>query len=308
MNEYRLLDAIKYNYLIKMLNLLHNSNNYSFFDNKLLSYGLLLGSLSIVGFSMYYFSANLFKQNVDKITDNLPNLNNQDIITQNVVKNLEAKNISNLDIIVPKSSLNSEVDILLHKADAYVQTGSGILNRTDIDVTRYTDQGLFIPWEGNLKSAMQELLYGMASDNHSITEMTPSEFAVQIRNNEACSRYFDKITNWVDSVPSHVASSNGSYNSEISFIRQVLENLNSAPTSPIVELNKASTIELITQTNNNILILIQRKIEYLHNVTLNIEELRKILHYYESVLHESNLKEYVVYCTNMCGSQIFPLM
>lgn len=291
-----------------MLNLLYNSNNYSFFDNNLISYGLILGSLTILGFSVYYFTENILKPNVDMVTDNLPNLNNQDIITQNVVKNIEAKNIPNLDIIVPKSTLNSEVDILLHKADACVQTGSGILNRTDIDVTRYTDQGLFIPWEGNLKSAMQELLYGMASDNQSITEITPSEFANHIRNNEAYSRYFDKINNWVDSVPPHVASSNGSYNSEISFIRQVLDTLNSAPTSPIVELGNASTKDLITQINHNILILIQRKIEYLHNVTLNIEELSKILYYYESVLHESNLNDYVVYCTNMCGSQIFPLM
>ena len=222
-------------------------NNNSILDNNLLSHGLILVSFSVIGFSMYYFTTNLFKQNVDKVTDNLPNLNNQDIITQNVVKNLEAKNISNLDIIVPKSSLNSEVDILLHKADACVQTGSGILNRTDIDVTRYTDQGLFIPWEGNLKSAMQELLYGMESNYPSIAEMTPSEFADQIRNNEASSRYFEKISNWVDSVPPHVASSNGSYNSEISFIRQVLENLNSTPTSPIAELNVTSPVAEISQ-------------------------------------------------------------
>jgi hypothetical protein len=56
------------------------------------------------------------------------------------------------------------------------------------------------------------------------------------------------------------------------------------------------------------LILIQRKIESLHNVTLNIDDLNKILYNYNSVLQESNLNEYVIYCTQMCNSQIFPLM
>ena len=37
-----------------MLNLFNN-NNYSLLDNNLLSYGLILGSVSILGFSLYYY-------------------------------------------------------------------------------------------------------------------------------------------------------------------------------------------------------------------------------------------------------------
>lgn len=84
--------------------------------------------------------------------------------------------------------------------------------------------------------------------------------------------------------------------------------MNSAPISPVVEHNTCSSIDFFIQNNNLILHLIQGKIEKLHNLTINTDELSKILYYYESVLHESNLNEYVVYCTEMCNNQIFPLM
>jgi len=161
-----------------MTNLLYNNNNL--LDHNLMSYGLVLGSLTILGFSIYYFTGNIFNQTVIKDVQNLPNA---ETVIQSVVNNLKAQPITSSDTVVP--NLNNEViQILTNKIDACVQTGSGVLNRVDIDVTRYTDQGLFIPWEGNLKSAMQELLYGMASDNQSITDISPTDFANHIRNNE----------------------------------------------------------------------------------------------------------------------------
>jgi len=52
-----------------MLNLLNNSNNYSLLDNNLLSYGIIIGSVSIIGFSLYYFSGYLFKNSaIDNIS------------------------------------------------------------------------------------------------------------------------------------------------------------------------------------------------------------------------------------------------
>ncbi len=143
------------------------TQNFNQLDHNILSYGLILGSLTIIGFTFYYFSSNIFNQNVDMVTDNLPNSISQETITQNIVNNLKTQTITGSDTVVPK--LDRFTEASLNKVEACVQTGSGILNRTDIDVTRYTDQGLFIPWDGNLKDAMQELLYGMASDNPSIT-------------------------------------------------------------------------------------------------------------------------------------------
>ncbi len=42
-----------------MLNLFNNTNNLSLLDNNLLSYGLILGSVAIIGYSIYYFTGYL---------------------------------------------------------------------------------------------------------------------------------------------------------------------------------------------------------------------------------------------------------
>jgi hypothetical protein len=72
-----------------MLNLLNNSNNYSFFDNNLLSYGLLLVSVGIIGYSIYYFTV-IFNSNIIK---DIPNLQDAETITQNIVNNFKTPSI-----------------------------------------------------------------------------------------------------------------------------------------------------------------------------------------------------------------------
>jgi hypothetical protein len=69
-----------------MLNLFNN-NNYSLFNNDLLNYGLLLGSLSILGFSMYYFSCTLFKQDLGQVINSLPDISSENITTQTIINN-----------------------------------------------------------------------------------------------------------------------------------------------------------------------------------------------------------------------------
>src|SRR6266567_4549430 len=55
-----------------MLNLFNNTNNFSLFNNDLLNNGLILGSIGILGYSIYYFSGNVFRNNVDKhLTDKI---------------------------------------------------------------------------------------------------------------------------------------------------------------------------------------------------------------------------------------------
>jgi hypothetical protein len=69
-----------------MLNLFNN-NNFSLFNNDLLNYGLLLGSLSILGFSMYYFSCTLFKQDLGQVINSLPDISSENITTQTIINN-----------------------------------------------------------------------------------------------------------------------------------------------------------------------------------------------------------------------------
>jgi hypothetical protein len=78
-----------------MLNLFNN-NNYSLLNNNLLSYGLILGSVSILGFSMYYFSGTLFKQDLGMVTNSLPDISSENIniTTQTIINNLKFLNLN----------------------------------------------------------------------------------------------------------------------------------------------------------------------------------------------------------------------
>lgn len=81
-----------------MLNLFNNTNNLSLFDHNLLNYGLILGSVGIIGYSMYYFTGYLSKIYVHKSINTLPNA---ETFTQRLVENLESKPLPNFDNIVP---------------------------------------------------------------------------------------------------------------------------------------------------------------------------------------------------------------
>jgi hypothetical protein len=66
-----------------MLNLINN--NLSLFENNLISYGLLLGSASIIGFSLYYYfnSGNIFK------TPTIDNITSSNETTDQTINNVE---------------------------------------------------------------------------------------------------------------------------------------------------------------------------------------------------------------------------
>jgi len=271
-----------------MLNLFNNSNNFSLLDNNLLSYGVLMGSVTIIGISLYYFTGYLTNVYTNKTIHTLPDT---ETFTQRLVENLDNYQKLNLDNKVPTMS---------NFVDTVTQTP-----KTDtiklVDSSVQTDPKML--WD-----YMNELLYNNGTPITSLGDMEPEVFADLLAKDPQGPAYLEHIQEWVDNVPSILASNSGTHSSEINFLRQVLETMRSNLNSPVVEINKDSTIDLITQNNNNILNLIQRKIEYLHNVNINIEELSKITYYYEALLQESKLNEYVVYCTEMCSSQIFPLM
>jgi hypothetical protein len=159
-----------------------------------------------------------------------------------------------------------------------------------------------------LYETLQELLYNSCTPETSLNEVDIVRVATMLRNNPDYSRYYQKMQDWAENIPSSNSSIHSYKSSELDFLVRLKNELDSVVNSPIVEIDNASSIDLINQTNNNILIIIQRKIEYLHGVNLSIEQLSKILYYYESVLHESKLNDYIVYCNDIFGSQIFPLM
>jgi len=277
---------------------MNSITNFNTLDNNTLSYTLILCSVTIVGFSYYYFTNTIFNS---KVTGNLPNLNNKEEVIENIANNLKNQTITGSDTLVPKLveassyKVNTWVqtnETSLNKIDTSVQTGSGFLNRTDIDVTRYTDQGLFIPWDGNLKDSMQELLYGMASDTQSITDISPTEFANHIRNNQEYTRYLDKMQNWVDSVPPHVASSNGRYSSELNFIMDVRKALDTNPSSPIVDLiNQSDPNSLIDNNYELLLNNLYTKLNIQEHLLFSLEQIRANLDCYGIILNNSNFNE-----------------
>ncbi len=272
-----------------MLNLF---NNLSLYDNNLLSYGLLLGSVTILGYSIYYFTGNIFKHNNDMVINSLPNQNNQDIIVQRLINNLESKSVPNLDNAIPNLD-NSTLQTLNNKVDSCVQTGTGLLTRTDIDVTEVNEHGLFIPWDGNLKDAIAELVYGPESSVHSITEMTPTEFAKLVSENERYSKFVDSIKNWNENIEnqSPITTTNSGLNSEINFLQRVkfeLEKVNS-------QVNENLSQELEQSTSNTLdfnSLLYQNLSESVNSHDMLIRKLldNDLIYTYAGIVNETHLR------------------
>jgi hypothetical protein len=83
--------------------------------------------------------------------------------------------------------------------------------------------------------------------------------------------------------------------------------LNSTSKSPIVEVYNNPSIDLMNHNNDNMLYLIQRKIEYIKNVTISIDELRKVLDYHVIVLLDYNIDNYIALFMECCHSN-FPIL
>jgi hypothetical protein len=128
-----------------MLNLFNNTNNYSFLDNNLLNYGLIVASIGILGYSMYYFSGYIFKNYVDSGTQT--SSNNLDIETQ-----------TNLDI------LDKDIQTMSNNLDANIQTLPNI------------KENFAQTYEVHLIEKIQEVLYGMCSEGDNLSNIDPVVF------------------------------------------------------------------------------------------------------------------------------------
>jgi hypothetical protein len=191
-----------------MLNLFNNSNNYSFFDNNLLSYGLILGSVSIISFSLYYFRGSIFKTYVDKGIQTTSN--NLDEASQNTL-NLLDKDVQNTS-----NNLDANIQTLPNHTDNFAQTS-----------------------DAHIIEKIQEVLYGMCSEGENLSDIDPVTFANEIRNNPQYSGWFNSIQDWANDIKT---SSGKSFNSsELEFLTRLKDELNSTSNSPIVEVLNTSS-------------------------------------------------------------------
>jgi CHASE3 domain sensor protein len=218
-----------------MTNLINNLNNNNILDQNLLSYGLIVGSLAIIGFSTYYF-ANNYLFNSNSLIKDLSSLKDSDAITQNIVNNLNAQPITGSDTAVPKLDTLSES--LLYKVDESIQTMPNTIDQivqtisetTDANVqtiANTVDANVQTPIESLeklVKDILQEMLYNDGTPVTSLNEVNPEVFANLLRNDPNGPRYLENLSNWANNVESisRVSSSN---NSEIIFLRRMTEEL-----------------------------------------------------------------------------------
>jgi hypothetical protein len=219
------------------MNLLNNSlfnNNYSIFDPNLLSYSLILGSLSILSYSIYYgytYSVGFVSPSESKVLKTLSLKDNPDhdnILRESLINKISIN--TNKDLSIPQVKTEELVDT----TSGYLETGV----QTDIKM---------------LYDYMNELIYNDATPVTSLGEMEPDVFAELLANDPQGPAYLQHIQKWVDNVPSSSSSSSsyGSHTSEINFIRQVLESMKSKDNSPIEQLSNSlpENISSIPQLN-----------------------------------------------------------
>ncbi len=219
-----------------MLNLFNNTNNFSLFNNDLLNNGLILGSIGILGYSIYYFSGNVFRNNVDiHITSQ-----NQDILTQRLISNLESQPIKGQDTLVPK--LDKFVEASLNKVETSVQTISNNMD-ANIQTLPIVTDNFAQTSDKHLADKIQEILYGMCSEGEDLSNIDPVTFTNEIRNNPQYSGWFNTIQDWANDIRT---SSGKSFNpSEINFLQRLRDEMKSTTNSPVVEVHNNPSIDLI---------------------------------------------------------------
>ncbi len=254
-----------------MLNLFNNTNNASLFNNELLSYGLLLGSLSIIGYSIYYLSGYTFKSYAYKGTQTTSNSLEEG--TQNTLNHLDK------DIQTIPNNLEANIQTLPNVKENFAQTS-----------------------EAHLVEKIQEVLYGMCSEGDNLSDIDPVTFANEIRNNPQYSGWFNSIQDWAKDIKT---SSGKSFNSsELDFLKRIKDELNSTSNSPIIETNSPVTditpLSNVSQQMQNLSdsvntqdMLISKLFnnESFHTSVAIVNEahLKKVLELYNITLTDSNL-------------------
>lgn len=216
-----------------------------------MSYGLLFGTLSLLGFSMYYFTGYLSKTLVHNNINTLPNAEK---LTERIIENLNVQSITSPDTIVPK--LSSETLESIMKIESAVQTEPIVKTTTDSGVQ--TDINMLYEY-------LKELLYNQGTPTTSLGEISPSDFVREYRNNPELAQYFQNTLKWAESVgdPRLLQSNSseykfllnlkeaiGSNNSSLSNLNLSLPKLND-PIIPydMIEIIRSTKIEELLNDN-----------------------------------------------------------
>jgi len=205
-----------------MLNLFNNNN---LIENNLFTYGLILGSLSILSYSIYYAYSNsvgFVSPSESKVLKTLSLKDNPDydnILRESLINKISIN--TNKDLSIPQVKTEELVDTM----SEYLETGV----QTDIK---------------KLYDYMNELLYNDATPVTSLGEMEPEVFANLLANDPKGPAFLEHIQKWCDSVPTIISSNPESHSSEINFLRQVIESMKSNISSPI-----ENTSNIIPQFN-----------------------------------------------------------
>lgn len=196
---------------------MNNLQNFTTLDY--LSLGL---GITLVSYSIYYFTGYL--SNTD-IHNNINTLPNTETFTQRLVENLENYQHLNLDTKVPTMSNFKDV----------------ISQGVNTDVTNLVDSAVQTD-EQLLYDYLKELLYNTSTPVTSLAEISPIDFISQYKNDPVYADYFAKTANWAESISRQ--SSSSSANSEILFLSKIKEDLKSIP--DLIQ-NSFNIIEIITQ-------------------------------------------------------------
>ncbi len=203
------------------MNLIQNFSN----DHNLLSYGLLLGSVAILGYSIYYFTGYLTTVNTGS-----QNLLNTETFTQRLVENLDNYQHLNLDNKVP--TMSNFVDS--------ISQGINTDGNQVVDSSVQTDDQMLYDY-------LRELLYNNATPSTSLAEISPSDFVREYRDNPEYAAYFDNTAKWSESIgdPRLFKTNSSEYN----FLSKLREALGIDPSTSTI-MNNVPTINepIIPQT------------------------------------------------------------
>jgi|GEM_PF-5511300 hypothetical protein len=151
-----------------MLNLFNN-NNYSLLDNNLFSYGLILGSVSILGFSLYYYF------NGNHILNNSSN--------DNVSTTSSNDNVST-------TSSNETADQTINNVEKHY-----------VDSSSQTDDTMLYDY---LNERIMENMTPSASSF--ATQYSPTEIIREYETNPYFTNYIDNIVSWSNNTANSVGN------------------------------------------------------------------------------------------------------
>jgi hypothetical protein len=138
-----------------MLNLFNHSSNHSLLDNNLLNYGLIVGSVALLGFSLYYFSDYFIKSSTNSLGNN--SLNDSENLS-NVINKTYVDSSSQTDNTMLNDYLNEVIMENMIKSSSSIPSdyrASEYINdyENSIEFKNYIDG--MVDWSNNVPNNVE---------------------------------------------------------------------------------------------------------------------------------------------------------